>query len=99
MEAVRTLGFAAAAAGQPVALRGVVTYLRDLEGRVFNFNLNDGTGGVMVYPNATLSLQPGQQVSITGTTKMSVHGLRVEPAAVTPGGMATLPEPERISMA
>jgi signal transduction histidine kinase len=97
---VRALGFAAAAAGQPVALEGVVTYLRDQEGRVFNFNLNDGTGGVMVYPSASsLKLQPGQQVSLTGTTRMSVHGLRIEPANVTPGAVTGLPQPERISMA
>ncbi|MEZ5433903.1 MAG: hypothetical protein R3F31_22600 [Verrucomicrobiales bacterium] len=86
--ALRQLGFHDASAGQEVQLTGVVTYLRDAPGASavanFNFNLNDETGGVMVYPSEHVRLAPGQQVEVRGVTAMSVHGLRIEKAVVTP---------------
>ncbi|MGB3120532.1 MAG: sensor histidine kinase [Verrucomicrobiales bacterium] len=101
--ALRELGFHEAAAGREVQLTGVVTYLRDAPGASavanFNFNLNDETGGVMVYPSEHVRLAPGQEVEVRGVTAMSVHGLRIEKAVAIPGPMKSLPEAVAVSMA
>src|SRR5947208_2815642 len=57
------------AARRPVRLAGTVTYLRDTP-EVVNFILDDGTGGVMVYPDhRPPPLRPGQRVTVDGFTE------------------------------
>ncbi len=94
----RSLPYAATAEGHPVSLTGVVTYVRDIP-QDFNFSLHDATGGVMVYPMDRKPLKPGQRVTVTGMTAVSVHGLRIAKASIGPGEMATLPEPVGTTMA
>jgi signal transduction histidine kinase len=76
----------------PVQLNGVVTYLRDTE-RDFNFSIEDGTGGIMVYPGHRVALQPGQRVRVVGVADVGKQGFSVKKAEVQPGAMVGLPEP------
>ena len=95
--AVRALSYAEAAAGSPVRLSGVVSYLRLTE-RDFNFNLHDASGGIMVYAVERAAVQPGQFVTITGVTAMSVHGARIASARVEPGELRGLPAARPVTL-
>lgn len=86
-----------AAKAFPVQLDGVVTYLRDTE-KDFNFSIEDGTGGIMVYPLERVALQPGQRVRVTGVANVGKQGFNVQKATVQPGAMVGLPEPLTASM-
>lgn len=62
VESLRAMPPPALAAGIAVQVSGVVTYLRDTP-EDFNFILDDGTGGVMVYP--TKGAAPARPASIS----------------------------------
>ncbi len=94
VQEVRALAVSDARAGRSVELEGVVTYLRDASAEQFNFNLNDATGGVMVYPSKLVPLQPGQQVRVAGRTMVAADGLRIQASRLETGSMKGLPEPE-----
>ncbi len=94
----RALSVAAISEGRPVEFEGVVTYLRNTSEEQFNFNLNDHTGGVMVYPSQLIPLQPGQRVRVKGTTAFSREGLRVTASHLEPGAVAALPEPAKLDL-
>ena len=91
----RGLSRTAISEGQSVDFEGVVTYLRDASKEQFNFNLNDQTGGVMVYPNDFIPLQHGQRVRVRGTTDLSREGLRVNASSVEVGPVGEMPSPVR----
>ncbi len=95
---LRALPFAEATAGKAVTISGTVTYLRDIPSD-FNFSVQDATGGIMVYPETRTPLEPGQQVTVTGFTAISVHGLRLTRATVLKSVPGTLPEPIPATMA
>lgn len=97
VEEARALTFKEAAAGRTVELEGIITYLRDASDSQFNFNLNDSTGGVMVYPKLRVPLQTAQRVKIKGRTLVSIHGLRIQADTVEPGRIEVLPSPEPVS--
>ncbi|MEI6714243.1 MAG: ATP-binding protein, partial [Verrucomicrobiota bacterium] len=78
--------------GYPVELDGVVTYLRTTE-RDFNFNLEDGTGGVMVYSSGRAALTPGQRVRVKGSATIGRTGLNVLNASLTLGEVVGFPQP------
>lgn len=89
--AVRALKPAQVATRLPVRLSGVVTYLRDTAEGV-NFILDDGTGGVMVYPKQRpANLQPGQRVTVEGVTQSARLLLSILPTNVVVGAMEKLP--------
>jgi signal transduction histidine kinase len=94
----RELSFSEATTGRDVDLEGVVTYLRDASKERFNFNLNDASGGVMVYPRDLVKLLPGQRVRVKGKTLISIHGLRVLAGSVEPGEIQGLPAPEVVPL-
>ena len=94
----RELSFSEANSGREVELEGVVTYLRDASKERFNFNLNDPSGGVMVYPREFVKLHPGERVRVRGKTVISIHGLRILASAVEPGEFQGLPAPEVIPL-
>lgn len=89
---VRAAGWAAAQAGVTNRLSGVVTYLRATDTDC-NFVLDDGTGGLMVYPTTLVSLVPGQRVAVLGRTGIQRHGLQLSNAEVEPGEPGLLPKP------
>ncbi len=91
VDAARSLSFAEASSGREVCLEGVATYVRDASPQQFNFNLNDPTGGVMVYPSEWVSLSPGQKVRVEGRTEVSIHGLRVAATKIELGPIGMLP--------
>ena len=93
---VRGLSRAAILEGRPVDLEGVVTYLRNTSREQFNFNLNDQTGGVMVYPKDFIPLQQGQRVRVRGSTDLSREGLRVNASSVEAGPAGEMPTPVRL---
>lgn len=93
---IRAMPAARLARGVPVELTGVTSYVRMTE-KDFNFNLHDGTGGVMIYPNHRLEVHPGQMVSIRGVTGFISHGLRITKATVVPGAMVGLPDARRVT--
>jgi signal transduction histidine kinase len=86
------------AAAAPVRLEGVVTYLRE-EPKGFNFNLDDGTGGIMVYPKSPVPLIVGQKVRIVGYPQFSRHGLCLRPESITAGDLSSLPVAIPITLA
>lgn len=89
--AVRVLKPAEVAMRRPVRLSGVVTYLRDTAEGV-NFILDDGTGGVMVYPKQRpANLQPGQRVTVEGVTQSARLLLSILPTNLVVGAMEKLP--------
>lgn len=90
VEAVRALPPAVIAAGREVQLTGVVTYLNTGE---FNFILDDGTGGVMVYPEQRRPLALGQRVTVRGATALGRPFLRVHAPSVIAGEQGTMPSP------
>jgi signal transduction histidine kinase len=92
----RELSFSEANSGRDVDLEGVVTYLRDASKEQFNFNLNDASGGVMIYPRERVNLHSGQRVRVKGKTLVSIHGLRILADSVEPGQIQGLPMPEVI---
>jgi signal transduction histidine kinase len=96
VQMARELSFSEANSGREVDLEGVVTYLRDASKEQFNFNLNDASGGVMVYPRERVELLPGQRVRVKGKTLISIHGLRILAGSVEPGQIQGLPIPEVI---
>jgi hypothetical protein len=96
VQEARELSFSEANSGRDVDLEGVVTYLRDATKEQFNFNLNDASGGVMIYPSELIKLLPGQRVRVKGKTLISIHGLRIKAVSVEPGEIQTLPIPEVI---
>jgi signal transduction histidine kinase len=96
VQKARELSFSEAKAGTDVDLEGVVTYLRDATKEQFNFNLNDDSGGVMIYPSELIKLLPGQRVRVKGKTTISIHGLRIQAVSVEPGEIQQLPIPEII---
>jgi signal transduction histidine kinase len=96
VQMARELSFSEASSGRDVDLEGVVTYLRDASKEQFNFNLNDASGGVMVYPRERVELRPGQRVRVKGKTLISIHGLRILAGTVEPGQIQGLPIPEVI---
>ncbi len=93
---VRGLSRAAISQGHSVDLEGVVTYLRNASKEQFNFNLNDQTGGVMVYPKDLIPLRQGQRVRVRGTTDLSREGLRVNASSVEAGPVGEMPPPVRL---
>lgn len=92
----RELSFSQASSGRVVDLEGVATYLRDTSKEQFNFNLNDASGGVMIYPKEFIKILPGQRVRVKGKTVVGIHGLRILAASVEPGAVDGLPVPEVI---
>lgn len=90
--AVRALTPLELAAGRPVRLSGVVTYLREAVDGV-NFTLDDGTGGVMVFPTSKPMLRPGQRVLVEGTTQKSRLLFSILPTRIVAGEMEQLPKP------
>jgi signal transduction histidine kinase len=94
----RALSVAAISEGKPVEFEGVVTYLRNASKEQFNFNLNDPTGGVMVYPPELIPLQPGQRVRVKGITAFSREGLRITASHLEPGPVDGLPEPAKLDL-
>ncbi len=97
VEALRALPPAEVAAGRAVELSGVVTYLRDTR-QDFNFILDDGGGGVMVYPTERALLQLGQRVAISGTTRLDRPFLRIRATALSPGAAGPLPTPLAVTL-
>jgi len=94
----RQLPLAEALEGRPVKLTGVISYLRHTD-KDLNFNLHDPTGGVMIYPAGRADLHPGQEVTVTGVTTVSMHGLRINDAQVIPGAMKGLPPAQPVPLA
>ena len=94
----RALPTAAAEEGRPVHLSGVATYVRFIPSD-YNFSLHDATGGVMIYPAERRAILPGQRVTVTGQTSVSVHGLRIVEATLELGEVGALPDPVRTTMA
>jgi signal transduction histidine kinase len=94
----RALSVAAISEGRLVEFEGVVTYLRNTSKGQFNFNLNDQTGGVMVYPPQLIPLQPGQRVRVKGITAFSREGLRITASHLEPGPVDGLPEPAKLDL-
>ena len=92
VEALRALPPAAVAAGREVQLSGAVTYLR-VTPNDFNFILDDGTGGVMIYPPQRLPLQFGQRATVRGTAQLDWPFLRIHATTVTVGQPGALPAP------
>ena len=86
-----------AEAGQPVTLSGNVTYIR-AEQKGFNFNLDDGTGGVMVYLEKREPLRLGQEVRVSGYPDFTRHGLSLKGARCEVVGGGKLPEPVRTTV-
>lgn len=97
VEAVRALTFKEAVKGNAVELDGVITYLRYASDAEFNFNLNESTGGVMIYPKQHVQLQTGQRVKVKGKTLISGHGIRIQADSVEPGDIEALPAPEPLA--
>jgi signal transduction histidine kinase len=84
--------------GSPsVRLEGVVTYIRN-EAKGFNFNLDDGTGGIMVYTSSRLALRIGQRVRVSGHPEFRRHGVTVSASEILPGTQAGLPEPLEVTL-
>lgn len=94
----RGLSFVEVSSGRTVRLEGVVTYLRDASPSQFNFNLNDSSGGVMIYPQNWVSLSLGQRVRVEGNTTNAIHGLRIIATKVEPLTMGEFPAPDSSSI-
>ena len=84
--------------GDPVFLDGVVTYVR-AEEKGCNFNLDDGTGGVMVYLKKGELLRLGQRVQVAGHPDFTRHGLSLKGIRWEAVGEGKLPEPTRSTVA
>jgi signal transduction histidine kinase len=87
-----------AGGGTPVVLDGVITYVRVDENRV-NFNLDDGTGGVMVYVDRREPFQLGQRVHVAGYPDFLRHGLCLRAKKWQVGAEGPMPQPLSATLA
>lgn len=81
--------------GRPVVLHGVVTYCERATETLF---VQDETAGIYIYyEGPDIKLQPGQAVTVTGSTDPGLFSPIVMQAKVTPGRMASLPKPRVVT--
>lgn len=94
---VQSLRAEQAHAGQPVALRGVVTFVHPDQ---HVFYLNDSTGGVLVWPADRKSPLPsiGDMVSVSGVSSRGAVMASVRADKIEVAGTQMLPAPRSISL-
>lgn len=76
--------------GYPARIRGVVTFIHQIDGWLF---VNDESDGIFISPKTYTTVEPGQLVEVTGYSNPGQYAPIINQAEITILGSANLPTP------